>query len=161
MTSRDGVEAFAATAGFRHAQLTIIDVPEGPAPHLHSQAASEVEVGLLGCQPREPGTGIHPCHPPGTRHVRAGCYAFHLWRRDSPTTPISRTHGLHPGFTTSCCLGTGTTATCGAVQDRLKGAGRGCELGYDLLGIQALIIQSKDRKVTGHDAGKCHRCGRR
>ena len=48
MTSRDGIEAFAATAGFRHAQLTIIDVPEGPAPHLHSQAASEVEVGSSG-----------------------------------------------------------------------------------------------------------------
>ena len=60
MTSRDGIEAFAATAGFRHAQLTIIDVPEGPAPHLHSQAASEVEVGSSGVSTSRTRNGDSP-----------------------------------------------------------------------------------------------------
>jgi hypothetical protein len=87
-------------------------------------------------------------------------HARHLQRRDWPTTPISRTHGLHPGFTTSCCRGSGTDGGMWCRAIPIEGAGRCCELDCDLLGIQAPIIQGKDRKDTGHGAGKCHRCGR-
>ena len=68
---------------------------------------------------------------PCPSHVRCGRSP----PRDAPATPISRTYGLHPGFTTSCCPRPELTAACDALRDRLKGRAILRARLCDLLGI--------------------------